>query len=77
MDYPFKRKPEERKREAKRATKKISSPDDNDKIGAKLGINRTGRNDVKIKFELNKIRHKPHLLKILDITEQDLKNYGF
>jgi hypothetical protein len=76
MDYPFKRKPTERKREAKRA-EKISSPDNNDKIGAKLGINRTGRNDVKIKFELNKIRYKPHLLKILDITEQDLKNYGF
>jgi hypothetical protein len=70
MDSPFKRKSTDRKVEAKRASKNISS---NDIIGAKLGINRAGRNYDKIQFELNRNKHN---LKQLGIDESALKEFG-
>ena len=69
----FKRKPTERKTEAKRATKNISSIDIKDKVGAKLGINRAGRNIDKIAFEINRNRK---YLKQWGITDDDLKQLG-
>jgi len=74
MDYPFKRKVTERKREAKRA-EKISSvtKDVKDIVGAKLGINRAGRNIDKISFEINRNRKN---LKALGITDEELTILG-
>lgn len=69
----FKRKPEGRKIEAKKASKKISSPNKLDDLGAKLGINIAGRNKDKIKYEL--IRNKKNL-KALKIDESVLKEFG-
>ena len=71
MDYPFKRKVTERKREAKRAN--ISSINVKDIVGAKLGINRAGRNIDKISFEINRNRKN---LKRLGITDEELKALG-
>jgi hypothetical protein len=71
MDYPFKRKVTERKREAKRAN--ISSINVKDIVGAKLGINRAGRNIDKISFEINRNRKN---LKALGITDEELKALG-
>ena len=68
----FKRKPTERKTEAKRATKNISS-NIKDTVGAKLGINRAGRNIDKIAFEINRNRK---YLKQWGITDDDLKQLG-
>ena len=68
----FKRKPQERKYEAKRASRNISS-DIRDKVGAKLGINSAGRNLAKISYEINRNRKN---LKALGITESDLKQLG-
>lgn len=72
MDYPFKRKPTERKREAKRASKNITS-DIKQIVGAKLGINRAGRNIEKISFEINRNRKN---LKALGITDEELLLLG-
>lgn len=72
----FSRKTEERKTEAKKA-QKIFNSNDIQSIANKLGISSSGVNDDKIKFELNKIRHKKDLLETLKITEADLKKYGF
>ena len=72
MDYPFKRKPTERKREAKRASKHITS-DIKQIVGAKLGINRAGRNIEKISFEINRNRKN---LKALGITDEELLLLG-
>lgn len=69
----FKRKPEGRKTEAKRASKKISSPSKLDVLGAKLGINRAGRNEDKVKFELTRNKHN---LKRLGIDKSVLKEFG-
>lgn len=73
----FKRKPTERKIEEKRAEKKISSKDITikvrDSVGAKLGINRAGRNIDKISFEINRNRKN---LKALGITDEELKQLG-
>ncbi len=73
----FKRKPTERKIEEKRAEKKISSKDITikvrDNVGAKLGINRAGRNIDKISFEINRNRKN---LKALGITDEELKQLG-
>jgi len=66
----FKRKPEDRKTEAKR-DKLISS--NYNSLGAKLGINRAGRNYDKLKFELN--RNKRNLT-LLGINESVLKEFG-
>ena len=71
----FKRKPEGRKIEAKKATKHegyISSTS-YDTVGTKLGINRAGRNYHKIKFELNRNKRN---LKALGIDESVLKEFG-
>ena len=68
----FKRKSTERKVEAKKASKHISS-NNYDIIGAKLGINRAGRNYDKLKFELN--RNKRNLVS-LGIDESVLKEFG-
>ena len=67
----FKRKSTERKVEAKRASKNITS--NYDIIGAKLGINRAGRNYDKLKFELNRNKRN---LKRLGIDESVLKEFG-
>jgi len=69
----FKRKPTERKTEAKRVTKQISSIELRDKVGAKLGIHRAGRNIDKIAFEINRNRKN---LKRLGISSDDLKQLG-
>jgi len=68
----FKRKPLKRKEEAKRASQNISS-DIKDIVGAKLGINRAGRNIDKISYEINRNRKN---LKALGITDSDLKQLG-
>ena len=68
----FKRKPTERKTEAKKASKNISS-NIKDIVGAKLGINRAGRNIDKIAFEINRNRK---YLKEWGITNDDLKQLG-
>ena len=74
MDYPFRRKTTERKRDAKRA-EKISgvTKDVKDIVGAKLGINRAGRNLAKISFEINRNRKN---LKALGITDEELTILG-
>jgi hypothetical protein len=72
----FKRQPEARKVEAKKAQKVFNS-NDIQGVANKLGISSAGNNIDKVKFELNKIRHKPNLLKELKITEADLKKYGY
>jgi len=66
----FKRKPQERKTEAKRASRNISSEEIRDKIGAKLGIKRDGRNLDKIAYEINRNRKN---LKALGINESEVK----
>lgn len=74
----FKRKSTERKVEAKRAssdkkTSHIISSNIKDIVGAKLGIQRAGRNMDKIRYEINRNRKN---LKLLKITESDLKELG-
>lgn len=68
----FLRRTKDRPKEAERA-KKTFSYDVKDKIGAKLGINRDGRNMDKIRYEVN--RNKKNL-KILGINKDELKQIG-
>jgi hypothetical protein len=71
----LKRKPEDRKKEAKKS-KQVFNSNDIQGIRNKLGISSTAPKE-KIIFELNKVRHKKDLLKSLKITDADLKEYGF
>jgi len=73
----FKRKLKERPIEEEKAKKIYNQyPDREIEIGKRLGINSNGINPEKIKFELNKIKNKPHLIKILKLTPEDFKKYG-
>jgi len=73
----FKRKSSGRKAEAKKAKKVYHQNSDREEfIKNRLGISSASPRD-KVIFELNKIKHKPRLLKQLKITESDLKVYGF
>ncbi len=73
MEIPFKRKPIQRRDEAIRAARNISSKDKLDVIGARLGINRAGCNYDKVKYEINRNRNN---LKSLGIDESVLKEFG-
>ena len=69
----FKRKPEGRKVEDKKAEKYSFNDNKMESLGNKLGINSSGINYDKIKFELN--RNKKNL-KILGIDSSVLKEFG-
>jgi hypothetical protein len=55
MEIPFKRKPIQRRDEAIRAARNISSKDKLDVIGARLGINRAGVIMTKLNMKLTVI----------------------
>ena len=73
MEIPFKRKPIQRRDEAIRAARNISSKDKLGMLGAKLGVNQRGCNYEKIKYEINRNRNN---LKLLGIDESILKEFG-
>ena len=71
----FKRRPEARKEEAYVARNRDFDSSTVQSISNKLGISSSGVNKEKIIYELNKIKNKPHLLKLLKISDKDLKDY--
>ncbi len=71
----FKRRPEARKEEAYVARNTHFDSSTTQSIANKLGISSSGVNKEKIIYELNKIKNKPHLLKLLKISDKDLKDY--
>ncbi len=73
MEIPFKRKPIQRRDEAIRAARNISSKDKLGMLGAKLGINSAGRNYDKVKFEINRNRNN---IERLGIDSSMLKEFG-
>jgi len=69
----FKRKTEGRKTEGKKASKHSFKDDKLESLGNKLGINSSGINFEKIKYELNRNKHN---LKLLGIDKSVLKDFG-
>ena len=73
----YTRKVKGRKEESKQAKKTYDQYEDRtEDIANKLGINSSGANYDKIKFELNKIKDNKNLRKILKLTDKDFKKYG-
>ena len=72
----FRRKTKERVIEAKRATKVYDQYKDREEdVRNKLGISSSAPYE-KIVFELNKIKGKRDLKRILHITDEDLERFG-
>ena len=73
---PFKRKPEERKIEAKKAQDKYTDSSEYQDIRNRLGL----RNDApkeKIVFELHRLKTKSKdTWKALNLSEKDFKKFG-
>lgn len=82
-DFPFrrapekyKRKPEERKSEARRAAKENFTSADVQGIRNKLGLSKTHK-EWKIKKELIRLSKKPHKTwRLIGLTKEDFTKFG-
>jgi len=73
---PFKRKPEERKKEAKRAQDKYVDSSEYQDIRNRLGL-RSNAPKEKIVFELHRLKTKSKdTWKALNLSEKDFKKFG-
>ncbi len=74
---PFKRKPEERKKEAKKAKDKYVDSSELQNIANRLGISQHGANKEKIVFELHRLKSKSKATwNALNLTDKDFKKFG-
>ncbi len=75
MSFPFRRMPEGRKTEAKRAKVKHLDSSDLQNIKNKLGLaQRTG--ETKTRYVLSRYAKKPRSWKAQGITKEDFKKFG-
>ena len=75
-DFPFRRLPEGRKKEAKRAEKKHLTSKDLQNIKNKLGLTQRTK-EYRVIAELKRLsRKKPKTWKALGLTPDDFKEYG-
>jgi len=75
MSFPFRRLPEGRKKEAKRAEKKHVTSKDFQNIKNKLGLSQT-TSERKLKYVLSRYKKKPRSWKAIGITKEDFKRFG-
>ena len=74
-DFPFRRKPEERKKEAKRAEDSHVTSKDFQNIRNKLGLSQK-ESDEKVRYALRRLVKKPRTWKVVGITRDDFIKFG-
>ena len=75
VDFPFRRLPEERKKEAKRAEDSHITSKDFQNIRNKLGLSQR-ENDEKVRYALRRLAKKPRNWKVVGITKDDFIRFG-
>ena len=75
VDFPFRRQPEGRKTEAKKAESNHITSKDFQNIKNKLGLSQK-ENDEKVRYALRRLAKKPRTWKVVGITKDDFIRFG-